>query len=120
LQSTHLSCKRRLVTHGARHTAQKRRHLRARLRKPENVINEQQHVLALLIAEILSHRKSGKRNTQTRTRRLVHLTKHQRSAALLAVTRGNNARLNHLVPEIVTFTSTLTHTTENRKTTMAL
>ena len=58
--------------------AQQRRHLRTGLRNAENVIDEQQHVLVLLVAEILRHGKRGQRHADTGTGRLVHLAVHQR------------------------------------------
>jgi hypothetical protein len=44
LQLTHLRGQRRLVAHGAGHAAEQRRHLGARLREAEDVVDEEQHV----------------------------------------------------------------------------
>src|SRR4051812_31858989 len=57
LQLAHLVGQRGLVTHGARHPAEQRRHLGTGLREPEDVVDEKQHVLLLLVAEVLRHRQ---------------------------------------------------------------
>jgi hypothetical protein len=58
LQLAHLGRECRLVADGARHPAEQRRYLRAGLDEPEDVVDEEQHVLAL-IAEVLRHRQAG-------------------------------------------------------------
>src|SRR3546814_10598212 len=60
-------------------TAEQRRHFRTRLRKAEDVVDEEEHVLAFLIAEIFGDRQARQRNARTRTRRLVHLAEHERN-----------------------------------------
>ncbi len=52
LQRAHVGRQRRLITHRRRNTAEQRRHFRARLREAEDVVDEEQHVLAL-VAEVL-------------------------------------------------------------------
>jgi hypothetical protein len=47
------------------------------LRESEDVVDEQQHVQAL-IAEVLSNRQTRQRHAQARPRRLGHLTVNQR------------------------------------------
>ena len=93
LELAHLGRERRLVADGAGHTAEQRRHLGARLDEPEDVVDEEEDVLAL-VAEVLRHRQAGERDAQARARRLVHL----------AVDEGDtvdHARLLHLQPEVV-------------------
>jgi hypothetical protein len=68
----HVGRQRRLVTHSRRDTAEKSRHFRTGLGEAEDVVHEEQHVLAL-VAEMLGHGQAGQRNTGTRARRLVHL-----------------------------------------------
>ncbi len=80
LQVAHFRGQRRLITDGARRAAQQRGHFRTGLRETENVVNEQQHVLVLLVAEIFRDGEAGKRHTQTRARRFVHLAIHQRNS----------------------------------------
>ena len=50
------------------------RNLRTSLGETEDVIDEQQHVLILNITEVFCHSQSGKGNSHTCARRLVHLT----------------------------------------------
>ena len=72
LQLAHLGGQRRLVAHGGGHTAQQRRHFGAAHDEAEDVVDEQQHVAAL-VAEILGHRQAGQGHAQAHARRLVHL-----------------------------------------------
>ena len=53
LQLAHLRRQRRLIPHRARHAAEQRRDLGTRLREPEDVVDEHQHVGVLDVAEIL-------------------------------------------------------------------
>ena len=46
----------RLITHGRRHAAEKCGHFRTGLRKAENVVDEEKHVVSL-IAEIFGDRQ---------------------------------------------------------------
>ncbi len=113
LQLTHLGGQRRLVTNRRRDTAEQRRNLGAGLGEAEDVVDEEQHVLALFVAEVFGNGQCRKRDTGTGTRGLVHL----------AVDQGGlveNAGLFHLFPEVVPFTGPLTDTGENRVTTVLL
>ena len=78
LQLAHLVGQRRLVTHRGRHPAEQRRDLGTGLGEPEDVVDEQQHVLLLHVAEVLGHRQRRQRDAQAGARRLVHLAEHQR------------------------------------------
>src|SRR5262249_30176957 len=49
LQIAHLGRERRLIAHGRRNTAEQRRHFRTRLGEAEDVVDEEQHVLALFV-----------------------------------------------------------------------
>merc|ERR1712061_443580 len=53
LHSTHVSSQGGLVTDGRWNTSQQGRHLRASLRESEDVVDEEQHVLTLLVTEVL-------------------------------------------------------------------
>ena len=110
LQLAHLVGQRGLVTHGGRHTAEQRRHLGTRLGEPEDVVDEQQHVLALLVTEELGHRQRRQGHAHTRARRLVHLTEHQRGVL-------EHVRVFELDPEVVALAGALTHAGEHRRTT---
>ncbi len=65
LQSAHLGGQRGLVADGGGHTAQQSRHLGAGLSEAEDVVDEQQHVLILHIAEILRHGQAGQCHAHT-------------------------------------------------------
>ena len=78
LQLAHLVGQGRLVSHRGRHAAEQRGDLRAGLGEPEDVVDEQQHVLLLHVAEVLRHGQRGQRDPQPGARRLVHLAEHQR------------------------------------------
>jgi hypothetical protein len=53
LHSTHIGGEGGLVTDSRRDTAQQGRHLRTSLSEAENVVDEEQHILALEVAEVL-------------------------------------------------------------------
>ena len=105
LELAHLARERRLVAHGARHAAEQRRHLRARLDEAEDVVDEEQDVLAL-VAEVLGHRQAGQADAKPRSRRLVHLAVDERDAV-------DDARLLHLEPEVVALARALPHAGED-------
>src|SRR5207247_9544740 len=73
LQLAHLGGERRLVADGAGHAAEKRRYLRTRLGEPENVVDEDEEVAALLVAEVLRDGEARGGEPQTRTGLLVHV-----------------------------------------------
>lgn len=50
----------------------------AHLREPENVVDEEEHILALLVTEILGDREAGEGDTGPGAGGLVHLSVHQR------------------------------------------
>ena len=72
LQRAHVGGERRLITHRRRNAAEQRRHFRTGLGKTEDVVDEEQHVLAL-IAEIFGNGEARKADACARARRLVHL-----------------------------------------------
>ena len=77
LERAHFSSKRRLVTDGARGAAEQGRHFRAGLRKPEDVVDEQQHILILLVAEIFRHGERRQGDAEARAGWFVHLAVHE-------------------------------------------
>jgi len=77
LQNAHFLGQRRLIAHGRRHTAEQSGHLRASLSEAEDVVDEQQHVLVLLVSEVLSNGKTSKTDTGAGTWGLVHLSVHE-------------------------------------------
>uniref|UniRef100_A0A182XR80 Prokaryotic-type class I peptide chain release factors domain-containing protein n=1 Tax=Anopheles quadriannulatus TaxID=34691 RepID=A0A182XR80_ANOQN len=106
LHATHVRGQGRLVTDGRRDTTQQGRHLRTGLGEAEDVVDEQQHILTLLVAEVLGHGQAGQRDTGTGARRLVHLAVHQRDLGRLVLQRDDTT-LNHLVVQIVTLAGAL-------------
>src|SRR5262249_23485366 len=59
LELAHLVGQGRLVTDGRRHAAEQRGDLGTGLGEPEDVVDEQQHVLVGHVAEVLRHRQRG-------------------------------------------------------------
>ena len=53
------------------------RYLRSSLSEPEDVVNEQEHILSLLVPEVLCHSETTESNTSPGTWWLVHLTIHK-------------------------------------------
>ena len=105
LELAHLGLQRRLVADLRRHPAEERGDLRARLHEAEDVVDEQQHVLALDVAEVLRHRQAGERHAHARAGRLVHLAEDEHGLV-------DHARLGHLEPEVVALAGALAHAAE--------
>jgi peptide chain release factor 1 len=108
LQRSHLGRERRLVADRARHATEQRRHLGACLGEAEDVVDEEQHVLALLVAEVLGHRDAGQPHAQTGAGGLVHLAEHHHRLR-------DDARLGHLAVEVVAFARALAYAGEHRE-----
>lgn len=77
LKGTKICSQGGLVTDGGGDTSEKSGHLRASLSESENVIDEEQHVLAFLVSEVLSDGESGKTDSGSGTWGFVHLTVDQ-------------------------------------------
>src|SRR5665647_3183495 len=106
LQLAHLVGEGGLVAHGARHAAEESGDLGARLHEAEDVVDEEQHVLADLLAEVLGYGEAGEADAQTRARRLVHLTEDERRLV-------DDARLLHVEPEVVALARALADAAEH-------
>ena len=78
LQRAHVGRKRRLIADRRRNAAEQRRDFRAGLGEAEDVVDEEQHVLAL-VAEIFGDGQAGQPDAGARARRLVHLAVDQRA-----------------------------------------
>ena len=116
LQRAHVGRQRRLIADRRGNAAEQRRHFRARLGEAEDVVDEEQHVLAL-VAEIFGDGQPGEADAGARARRLVHLAVHQR--ALGAFDRAFvrvlvDAELDHLVIEVVALAGALADAGEHR------
>jgi len=123
LQRAHVGRKRRLIANRRRNAPQERRHFGARLGEAEDVVDEEQHVLAL-VAEMLGDSEAGEANAGAGARRLVHLAEHQRAFRLHARIRvariGIDLGLDELVIEVVAFAGALADTGEHRVAAMGL
>ena len=106
LQLAHLGRERRLVPDGARHAAEQGRDLGARLHEAEDVVDEEQRVLAL-VAEVLGHRQAGEADAQARARRLVHLAVDECDLV-------DHLGLGHLEEEVVALARPLADAREDR------
>src|SRR5690606_23791331 len=115
LQDAHFLCQRWLVTHRRRHTTQQCRNFGTRQCVSIDIVDKQQYVLAF-IAEFLCHGQTCQCNTQTVTRRFVHLTIDHRHFGIAELLYVNNTGFLHLVVEVVTFPGSLTHASEYRQT----
>ena len=119
LHGSHVSSKGRLVTNSRWDTTKQSRHFAAGMGEPEDVVDEEKHVLTLLVAEILGNGQTGKSNTSTSARGLVHLSVHQGDLGGL-VLEGDVTTLNHLVVQIVALPGPFADTSEHRETTVSL
>ena len=75
-------------------------------------------VLAFLITEILSDGQTSKSDTSTGPWRFVHLSEHE--SDLRVTIELNDRRFLHFVVQVVTLTSSLADTSEDRETTVSL
>ena len=105
LQHAHLFSQSRLVTYCRRHTAQQCGYFSTGQGVTIDVVDEQQNVVTF-VTELLGHGQTGQSDAQTVSRRLVHLAVYQCHFV-------QNVGVLHLVVEVVTLTSTLTHTCEH-------
>ena len=96
----------RLITEARRHLPHQAGHFRAGLDKPEDIVDEQQHVTALVVAEILGHRQRGVADAETRPRRLVHLAEDHHHIR-------QYAGLLHLAVKFLAFATTFADAAKN-------
>src|SRR5437588_9789639 len=113
LELAHLGRERGLVPDGARHAAEERRDLGARLHEAEDVVDEEEDVLAL-VAEVLRHRQAGETDAEARARRLVHLPVAERDLVDHLSAACSSLSLGHLEPEIVALAGPLADAREDR------
>ena len=107
LELAHLVGQRRLVAHRRGHPPEQRRHLRARLHEPEDVVDEQEHVLVLHVAEVLGDGQRGQPDAEADTGRLVHLPEDQRRFV-------DHTGLLHFDPEVGALACALADSREHR------
>ena len=89
------------------------RHFRARLREAEDVVDEEQHVLAFLVAEVLGDGERRERDARAGAGRLVHLAVDERGLREHRLA-GLELRLAHLVVEVVALAGALADAGEHR------
>src|SRR5690606_19171396 len=109
---------RRLIAHSGGDTAERSGHFGAGLRETEDVVDEEQNVLAFDVTEIFRLREAGESNTHTGSGRLVHLAIDQRHLGLVAF-GVDNAAFDHFVVKVVTLTRPLANASEHRVTAVA-
>src|SRR5439155_14142334 len=120
LQLTHFRGQVGLVAYRRGHAAKQRRNFRARLRESKDVVDEQQDVLPLDIAEVLGHGEARQAHAQPRAGRFGHLAVDERGLRPLGIAWRNHSRFGHLNPEVVTLAGALTYAREDRNATMFL
>ena len=108
LQFAHLGLQRRLVADRGGHAAEQGRDLGARLDEAEDVVDEEQHVLAALLAEVFGHRQAGEGDAEAGSGGLVHLAEDQHRLV-------DDAGLLHLEPEVVALARALADAAEGRE-----
>jgi hypothetical protein len=117
LKGTQIGGEGRLVTHSGGDTAEQGGHLGAGLGESEDVVDEEQHILVFLVSEVFGDGETGKADTGAGTWGLVHLTVHKGGLGAGAVNL-DDARVDHLVVEIVTLTGAFADTSEDGETTV--
>ena len=120
LQLAHLGGEGRLVADGGGDAAEERRHLGAGLGEAEDVVDEEQHVLPLLVAEVLGDGEGREGDAGAGAGRLVHLAVDQHALALREVVLVDDARLHHLVAEVVALAGALADAGEHREAAVLL
>ena len=96
LHLSHVGRERGLVSDSGRDSTEERRHLGSGLGESENVVDEEKHVLSLLVSEVLGDRKTGKSNSGSRTGGLVHLSEHEGDLGV-SVEAGNEKKAYGIV-----------------------
>ena len=107
LELAHLRGEGWLIPDGRRHASQKRGHLRAGEEIAEDVVDEEQRVRALFVAEVFGHGQTCQPDTRPCPGRFVHLAEDQRGLR-------QHAGVLHLDVHVVAFARPLPHSRENR------
>ena len=120
LQRAHVGAERRLIAHRRGNPAEQRRYLGARLGEAEDVVDEQQHVLAFGVAEMLGDGQAREPDPGAGAGRLVHLAVDQRDLGLAQVLEVDHAQFDHLVIEVVALAGALADAGEHREAAVRL
>ena len=84
------------------------------LREAEDVVDEQEHVLVLGVAEVLGDGQPRQADAHARTRRLGHLAVDKRGARLVGLGHVDDAALLELEPQVVAFARPLADARKHR------
>ena len=106
LQLAHVGGQGGLVAHRRGHPPQQGRDLHVGQDVAVDVVNEQEHVLPLHVAEVFGHGDAGEAHPRPHARRLVHLAEDEHRLV-------NDPRGAHLVPEVVALAGALAHAGED-------
>ncbi len=119
LQLAHLGRQRRLVTDRARDAAEQGGDLAAGLREAEDVVDEEEHVLAFIVAEILGNRQGRQCYASAGSGGLVHLAVDE---CRLGDDRrsGIELGLHHVEVKVVSLAGALADAGEARDAAMGL
>ena len=98
-----------LVSHGGRHAAQQRGNFRARLHKSENIVDKEQHIQMLFVAEIFGNRQAGQSHPQARAGRLRHLSVNQRRSRFFGIAGNHYSGFLEFQPQVVPFACSFAH-----------
>jgi len=107
LEGAHLGAEGGLVADLGRHPAHERGDLVARLDEAEDVVNEEEHVLPELLAEVLGEGDAGQCDPEAGAGRLVHLAEYEAHV-------GQDAGLLELAVEVVALAGALADAGEDR------
>src|SRR6266496_2957241 len=113
LELAHLGLEGGLIAHRGGHAPEQRRHLGTRLGEPEDVVDEEQDVLALVVAEVLGHGETGEGDPQASPGGLRHLAVDERGLGARQVLEVDDLRLLELQPEVVPLAGALAHPREH-------
>ena len=105
LETTHVGGEGGLVTDSGGDTAEEGRHLGAGLGEAEDVVDEEEHVLALDITEVLGDGEGGEGDARARAGGLVHLAVDE--GGLGAALELDDTGVHHLVVKVVALTRAL-------------
>ena len=125
LQSAHVGGERRLIAHGRRDAAEQSGHFGTGLGEAEDVVHEEQHVLAFDVAEIFGDGEARQGDACAGAGRFVHLAIDQGDLrtfgdGVAIRVRRDNAGFEEFVIKIIAFAGALTHAGEHRGAAVAL
>ncbi len=107
-----------LVTDGGGNAAEEGGHLGVGLGEAEDVVDEEQDILAFDVTEVLGHGEGGLGDAGAGARGLVHLTVDEHALGLAG--KIDDLGLHHFEVQVGTFTGALADTGEDGETTVAL